>query len=709
VRHFLLALTLFAAAAPRQDAWKILGPGGGGAMFYPTVSPHDPKLVLVACDMTGSYVSRDGGDTWNIFNLGGTTRAFAFDPVDPKTMYAVTGALWRSTDTGATWHMVYPDPKQVTGSSMDNDHAGERLLVGGKPAALVRAFAVHPRDSKRLYILTQDQLLTSADRGATWSAGAGVQEGARKLYVSAAGEVHGVGKDSQDVSARWTRDGKLVVYEVTGAGTRVSDDAGATWRPIEFRARVRAIATSLQNPDTAYLSYNGLDGQAFGVAKTTDRGRTWTPVWRETRDEPAKNLTTAWLEEKFGSGWAGNPLTMGVSPTDPNLVFGTDFGRMTRSTDGGATWKAVYSRRVAGAGWESTGLDVTTCYGIHFDPFDRNRMIISYTDIGAFRSEDGGRSWLSATNGIERRWTNTTYWLAFDPKVRGRVWGVFSGIHDLPRPKMWRSQPVARYNGGVGVSNDGGAKWTMLKDAGMPDTAATHIVLDPNSPVDARTLYVAAYGRGVYKSTDGGKSWALKNDGLPAHEPFAWRIERDRTGGLYLIIARRSDDGSIGTPDDGALFYSSDGAEHWTRVPLPEGVNGPNGLAIHPANPKRLYLAAWGRSRAGPKGGGGIFSSDDAGRTWKPIFERDQHVYDVTIDPKNPNVLYACGFESAAWRSADAGATWQRIPGYNFKWGHRVIPDPYNAGMVYITTFGGSVWYGPAGEGGVARVGPRTI
>jgi hypothetical protein len=57
-------------------------------------------------------------------------------------------------------------------------------------------------------------------------------------------------------------------------------------------------------------------------------------------------------------------------------------------------------------------------------------------------------------------------------------------------------------------------------------------------------------------------------------------------------------------------------------------------------------------------------------------------------------VLYAAGFESSAWRSADRGLHWTRIPGFNFKWGHRVIPDPLHHDEVYITTFGGSVWHG---------------
>jgi hypothetical protein len=128
-------------------------------------------------------------------------------------------------------------------------------------------------------------------------------------------------------------------------------------------------------------------------------------------------------------------------------------------------------------------------------------------------------------------------------------------------------------------------------------------------------------------------------------------------------------------------------------VPLPYGVNGPNGLAIDPRDPDRLYLAAWRRVGFG---GGGIFLSTDAGRSWRNVHSKDQHVYDVTTDPRVPGTLYACGFESSAWRSTDRGESWRRIPGFTFKWGHRVIPDPAGRAKIYVTTFGGSVWYGPA-------------
>jgi photosystem II stability/assembly factor-like uncharacterized protein len=335
---------------------------------------------------------------------------------------------------------------------------------------------------------------------------------------------------------------------------------------------------------------------------------------------------------------------------------------------------------------------VTTNYGVHFDPFDSKRMFITYTDIGAFRSEDGGGSWVSSTEGVPRPWVNTTYWMVFDPAVRGRVWAVASGTHDLPRPKMWRRAGVAGYKGGVVESDDSGKTWRKASE-GMPETAATHILLDPKSPKDKRTLYVAAFGRGVYKSVDGGATWSLKNNGIAGAEPFAWRLAQDDSGKLYVVVARRSEAGEIGDDRDGAVYASADGAETWTRIALPAGVNGPNGLTIDRQDSNRLYLSAWQRWEVDKTGG--VWVSADGGQTWRNVLDKLQHVYDVTVDPRRPGTLYAGGFESSAWRSTDRGEHWERIPNFDFKWGHRVIPDPADPKKVFITTFGGSVWHGP--------------
>jgi photosystem II stability/assembly factor-like uncharacterized protein len=224
----------------------------------------------------------------------------------------------------------------------------------------------------------------------------------------------------------------------------------------------------------------------------------------------------------------------------------------------------------------------------------------------------------------------------------------------------------------------------------------THVLLDPESPAGNRTLYATAFGRGVYKSTDDGKTWVLKNTGIEGEEPFAWRLTRATDGTLYLVVARRSEGEATPASGSGALYRSTDKAEHWERMPLPEGVNGPTGLTLDPRDQHRLYLTAWGHEGKSADSGGGVYVSDDGGRSWKTLYTESQHVYDLTVDPLRPDTLYICGFDAGAFRSLDRGAHWERIAGYNFKWGHRVFMDPLDPSQIYITTYGGGVWHGPA-------------
>ena len=708
----------------RPGHFTVIGPGGGGAMYNPTFSPHDPKTVLVNCDMTGGYISHDGGDSWRMFNLRGTIRFFVFDPKVPSTIYAQATGLWRTTDTGQTWKLVWPRPSTVTGINMNSDHADETIESSANPLGLITALAIDPRDSKTLVASAKNgadnALFVSHDAGDSWTRETDLTETPRRVYIEprtpadvyVAGP-HGVnvrtaGQWQQrpaptsttftDISAGFRKSGAPIFYATSEQGAFVSRDGAKTWTPIQLPgagAEVRAVATSLHHPETAYLSYRQLtlDGKKWlGVATTRDAGATWSLAWKDST-VAAPNVHDNWITPALGTDWGENPLTLGAADQDPKLAFGTDLGRTMRTTDGGATWTGVYSQKVPGAAWTTTGLDVTTNYSYHFDPFDSKRRFITYTDIGLSRSEDGGRSWTRSVEGAPERWTNTTYWIAFDPTVNGRMWAAMSGTHDLPRPKMFRRTLVTSYRGGIARSDDGGKTW-KASNTGMPETAPTHILVDASSPADHRVLYVAAFGRGVYKSTDGGAHWTLANQGIAQNEPFAWRLTQSPDGTLYVVIARRSEHGEIGDANDGAIYRSTDGAATWQPVALPEGTNGPNGIAIDPNDPKRLYLAAWARAKGLHGEGGGIFVSSDAGSTWRNVLHRDQHVYDVTIDARDTNVLYACGFESSAWRSSDRGEHWSRISGFNFKWGHRVIPDPEDPAQIYITTFGGSLWHG---------------
>ncbi|HWR52404.1 MAG TPA: hypothetical protein VN428_14930 [Bryobacteraceae bacterium] len=744
-----LLVAQIAGAATQPDVfitigrpWKIIGPGGGGSMFHPTISPHDPNLAVLSCDMTGAYITKDGGTSWREFNLRTTVSAFAFDPVHPNVVYAGSDGLFRSDDRGETWRLVFPDPK-ITQERMVGDHA-EHAFHSTDPiwpgaGAQVQAIRVDPDNADRVYVAIAwwgaPRLFYTLDGGNTWRASATLGNqtvlnlfvdpttglDSRRLVVVTNANVYsvdiGTGSSGalappataiRDVAgARDPDSGALVLYVTTAEGVWKSGDGGQSWQTIRslqgFAPGYTRITAAERNPRILYVGADPdlSSGSEYGILKSTDGGETWAWVHHVQNWRDPSNKVLGWLDRDL-PGWAGPPAYGLSTNATGQVLYATDSGTAYRTLDGGATWAAVYSSESSDGASTSRGLDVTTSYGVHFDPFNKDHLAISYTDVGPFHSINGGASWKRIANGAPKAWVNTCYWLEFDPEVKNRAWSVWGGAHDLPRPKMFKPSLAKYYVGGVCRTDDPNMQWhSCSADLG----ATTHVIVDPKSPPGSRTLYVTTFGNaglatpakpgGVFKSSDGGLTWTLKAEGMAAANRNAWRLVQAPDGTLYVLIARGLVPGTS-TQLDGAIYKSTDGAEHWQRVTLPAGANAPNDMALDPTNPSRMYLACWPRTVNGENQNGGLFITDDGGATWRLAFDQSPHVYGVALDPDDPSTVFINTFEGAAYRSTDSGATWQRLGGYNFKWGHRPVPDPVNKGLLYLTTFGSSVWHGPA-------------
>jgi photosystem II stability/assembly factor-like uncharacterized protein len=128
----------------------------------------------------------------------------------------------------------------------------------------------------------------------------------------------------------------------------------------------------------------------------------------DTSPETGKPLTThQWYDGtqhpwEFKRVWHVEP-----SPTDPDTVYaGVEDAALFRTTDGGKTWKEVSGLRGHGTGpkWQP-GAGGMCLHTILLDPKNSQRMFTAISAAGAFRTDDGGRTWKPINKGLKAEYT----------------------------------------------------------------------------------------------------------------------------------------------------------------------------------------------------------------------------------------------------------------------------------------------------------------
>jgi len=753
---------VFENAPALHYSFQRIGPGGGGSTYIPTYSYYDPKTFLLRCDMTGAYLTHDGGEHYEQFNFPGGVSAFAWDPLDSLRIWAGSTVLQRSVDGGKHWALIFPVPGVDPEIRFEGDHAEPVFMVKGvKYSARVSSITLDP--AKRgdyyfgygdlLYHMNESsEVLHEQDLGEPVL---GIFPEPNSVCVFTANAVWTLDRASRKMEKVALQEGMVPLtrvargsaahgrrerwYAVGGSGNQLwmSGD-GRAWKPnAGTRAmNLSAVACSAEDADRAYLvvdRFGGKEGDGkpawSGVMTTTDGGAHWSWSLKQGggKNEYAiqdgqtpDNLVDAWAGEAFGKEYVAF-LDAGVDPKDGRYAVVTDWYRVLKTDDGGVTWSSAYSSSKHDGSSVSGGLDVTTCYRVHIDPFDPKHIAVSYTDIGFQHSFDGGGSWVRSCAGVPRDWNNTCYDVVFDPKVKGRLWSAWSGTHDIPRGKMtrnpkWRST----VKGGVCISDDGGKTWTPVLNGMGDDNAVTSLLMDPNSSPGHRVLYAAVYNKGVFRSDDDGHSWSQINNGIdPNTATFALAL--DAKGRLFVTVCPNPDhraDGNTKGILPGAVYRSDDKGQHWFALNVQNDPIFPVGITSDPNDPNRLYLSCWGdispddqlgKAKAKKLGlsgtlgfKGGVMVSVDGGDHWGRIGPSEWYAYDISVDPFRSGRIYANTFNLGAWYSDDRGAHWGKIEGYDFAWGHRVMPDPGDSNSIYITTYGSGVWRGrlePVGSG----------
>ncbi len=253
---------------------------------------------------------------------------------------------------------------------------------------------------------------------------------------------------------------------------------------------------------------------------------------------------------------------------------------------------------------------------------------------------------------------------------------------------------VGSSSGGIWRSTDGGMNFKPVTDDQV-DLSVGSIAFSSSNPAIVYAGMGGDFlGTGVLRSTDAGMTWRRINNNTLAQRGQGSKIAVDPTDSNRVYLAQFAAQAADGNVFSSAFQISLDGGINWrsTLRGLLED------LAIHPTNPRILYLAI---SRVDEPGNrpAGLYRSMDGGNTWSQIFigpfdpGRYPH-FKIGVTHAEPQTiyLYAGGFIGNSFSthvevSTDGGMTWEDRGETKLETGFDatyLAVNPANASELYV-------------------------
>jgi len=285
-------------------------------------------------------------------------------------------------------------------------------------------------------------------------------------------------------------------------------------------------------------------------------------------------------------------------------------------------------------------------------PGEPNLFYFGAAGGGVWKTLDGGRTWDNISDGYFGGSIGAVEVAKSDPNV------IYVGGGE----KTLRGNVSSGY--GVWKTEDGGKTWAS---AGLEKSR--HVPRLRVHPTDYNTVYAAVLGdiykptkdRGVYKSTDGGKNW--KQVLFVNEQAGAVDLTFDPNNPRILYAstwhAQRTPYSLISGGDGSALWKSMDSGETWTEISknkgFPKDTLGIIGVAVSPKNSEKVWAIVENKEK------GGLYSSEDGGKTWSVINEerkirqRAWYYTRVYADTQDEDVVYVLNVNYH--KSTDGGKT----------------------------------------------------